>query len=139
MATLAVGAIVLSIAIPSYRAVVERQKVSTTVSQLGQIAMAIQKYRAQHVNPPAALTDIQLDTLRDPWGNPYSYLSFSPTAPGKAGKIRKDHNLHPINSEFDLYSKGRDGDSKAPLTAKASRDDVLWARDGAFIGLATDF
>jgi general secretion pathway protein G len=55
------------------------------------------------------------------------------------GKIRKDHNLHPLNSEFDLYSMGADGASVSPLTAKASRDDVIWGRDGSFVGLASDF
>jgi general secretion pathway protein G len=89
--------------------------------------------------PPPSLADITLAGLRDPWGNAYRYLNFSSGEPDINGKIRKDHNLHPINSEFDLYSTGPDGDSKAPLTAAASRDDILWARDGAFIGVATDF
>ena len=31
----------------------------------------------------------------------------------------------PINSDFDLYSKGKDGASQAPLTAAVSRDDPL--------------
>jgi general secretion pathway protein G len=53
--------------------------------------------------------------------------------------MRKDRNLVPINSEFDLYSKGKDGDSRPPLPAKPSRDDVLIARDGAYVGLAKDF
>jgi hypothetical protein len=26
-----------------------------------------------------------------------------------------------------------------PLTAQSSRDDVVWARDGAFVGLASDY
>jgi general secretion pathway protein G len=34
---------------------------------------------------------------------------------------------------------GKDGDSKAPLTAKASRDDIIRANNSAFIGLATDY
>jgi general secretion pathway protein G len=66
-------------------------------------------------------------------------MNFNANIPGIYGKIRKDHNLHPLNSEFDLYSMGADGDSKSPLTAKASRDDIIWARDGDFVGLAEDF
>jgi len=75
----------------------------------------------------------------DPWGNAYRYLSFAAPLPGIKGLIRKDHNLHPLNSEFDLYSMGADWRSVAPLTAKASQDDVIWARDGSFVGLASDF
>ena len=74
---------------------------------------------------------------KDPWGRDYQFLNFS--APGANGQIRKDHNLHPLNTDFDLYSLGKDGKSQAPLTAKASHDDVIWARDGAFVGLAEDY
>ena len=56
-----------------------------------------------------------------------------------SGKPRKDHFLHPINSDFDLYSMGADGESNAPLTAKQSRDDIIRANDGAYYGLASNF
>jgi general secretion pathway protein G len=75
----------------------------------------------------------------DPWGRAYQYLNFSAPIAGIQSKIRKDHNLHPLNSEFDLYSMGADGTSAAALTVKVSQDDVIWARDGSFIGLASDF
>jgi general secretion pathway protein G len=53
--------------------------------------------------------------------------------------MRKDRFLVPINTFFDLYSMGKDGQSVSPLTAQASRDDVIWANDGAFIGRASDY
>ncbi len=56
-----------------------------------------------------------------------------------SGKPRKDHFLHPINSDFDIYSMGRDGDTVAPLTAKKSHDDIIRANDGGFYGLAANF
>jgi general secretion pathway protein G len=34
---------------------------------------------------------------------------------------------------------GPDGRSKGPLTAKDSRDDIILAADGAFVGVAADF
>jgi len=48
--------------------------------------------------------------------------------------MRKDHNLVPVNSDFDLFSKGKDGQSKSPFTAKASRDDIVRANNGRYIG-----
>ena len=45
----------------------------------------------------------------------------------------------PLNSDYDLYSMGLDGESKKPLSAKVSQDDILRALDGAFVGLAEDF
>ena len=53
--------------------------------------------------------------------------------------MRKDQNLVPINSDYDLYSLGEDGDSKAPLTARASHDDIIRANNGNFIGLGEDY
>lgn len=55
------------------------------------------------------------------------------------GQPRKDHALHPLNTEFDLYSKGKDGESQAPLSANVSRDDIIRANDGQYIGLASNY
>lgn len=52
---------------------------------------------------------------------------------------RKDHNLHPINSDFDLYSSGADGQSSKPLTAGASKDDIIRANNGSFYGYGKDY
>jgi general secretion pathway protein G len=51
-------------------------------------------------------------------------------------KLRKDRFLVPLNTDFDLYSMGQDEDSKAPLTAEASHDDIIRANNGGFVGLA---
>lgn len=71
------------------------------------------------------------------------FVSSAHAAPGGGGgpppKPRKDRFLVPINSDYDLYSKGRDGESVAPLTAQKSHDDVVRANDGAFVGLAVNF
>ena len=34
---------------------------------------------------------------------------------------------------------GKDGVSKTQLTNKDSLDDIVWANDGGFVGLAEDF
>jgi general secretion pathway protein G len=44
-----------------------------------------------------------------------------------------------LNSAFDLYSAGADGVSRPPLTAHQSSDDIIYGRDGGFIGRASDF
>jgi general secretion pathway protein G len=54
-------------------------------------------------------------------------------------KPRKDRFLVPINSDYDLYSMGPDGESKRNLNTPVSRDDVIRARDGAYIGVAELF
>jgi general secretion pathway protein G len=62
---------------------------------------------------------------------------------GSAGSImasvRKDRFLAPINTDFDLYSMGPDGESRPQLNAKPSRDDIVRAANGGFFGPAEEF
>ena len=47
--------------------------------------------------------------------------------------------LVPLNSDYDLYSMGKDGVSSPPITAKPSQDDVIRASNGSYVGLASNF
>ena len=53
--------------------------------------------------------------------------------------MRKDKNLVPLNADYDLYSKGKDGKSQPPLTAKVSYDDIVRANNGGFVDLASKY
>ena len=132
-------ALLTAIAVPSYARIMQRTQVSQCVTDLSQIALRIQGYTISHGSAPMSLSDLGMTLPKDPWGQDYQFLNFSSPEPGVSGKIRKDHNLHPLNTEFDLYSVGKDGLSVAPLTGQASKDDVIWARDGGFVGLAAEF
>jgi general secretion pathway protein G len=85
---------------------------------------------------PNDLAEINRAGFLDPWGHPYQYLNFAVS--GNAN-CRKDLALHPLNTEFDLYSMGKDGQSQAPLTASQSRDDIIRANDGQYVGLASNY
>ncbi len=58
---------------------------------------------------------------------------------GGVGGARKDRFLVPINSDFDIYSMGKDKDTVAPLNPPKSHDDIIRASDGGFYGLAKNF
>lgn len=139
MIGVALVAAVVIIAVPSYNQYQERVRITTAIADIKNIELAIERYYVENNNHyPPDLAAIGINTL-DPWGNPYQYLNIQDaTTPGK-GKLRKDKNLVPINSDYDLYSNGADGASVSPLTAKASRDDIIRANNGAFIGLAADY
>jgi len=74
--------------------------------------------------------------MTDPWGNPYQYLRVTGS---NRGALRKDRFLVPINSDFDLYSMGPDGETVLALTAKAARDDIIRANDGGYVGVAEGY
>lgn len=134
---LAVAAVLTTVAVPAYRGYVERSRISAAIADIAGIHLAIQRHVTANYQPPPDLATVGMAGRLDPWGRQYAYLSFTGLK-GK-GPMRKDKNLVPINSQYDLYSMGPDGESVAPLTAKASRDDVILANDGGFIGLASDY
>jgi general secretion pathway protein G len=116
-----------------------RQKVlvAQAVTDIGAISVAIKLYEEDVRSFPDTLGAVGMAGKLDPWGRPYQYLNLT-TLKGN-GKARKDKKLAPLNSDFDLYSMGKDGKSLGPLSPPVSRDDVVRARDGSFIGLASDF
>jgi general secretion pathway protein G len=132
-----VAGLLASIAVPTYQRAVLKTKVSIAVSDILRISLQVQRYNTVNNAFPASLADINMDTLVDPWGHPYRYLSFAGLK--SKAQMRKDKNLVPINTQFDLYSMGADGQSKPPLTAAPSRDDIVMANDGGYVGLASDY
>jgi len=135
---IAIVGILGTIASISYSAYIDRAKIAQAKGDIRSIEVAISQYQADHVSKfPTSLAEVGKGSLLDPWGTLYQYLDLTTAA--KKNAARKDKNLHPLNSDYDLYSKGKDKDSKIPLTAKSSRDDVIRANDGRFIGLADDY
>jgi general secretion pathway protein G len=135
--TLAIFSILAGAGYSSYATVLERNRTAAGINDLMRIKFAIERFRTANDELPETLAEIGMDGMRDPWGSGYEYLNFE-TVNGN-GQKRKDHNLVPINSEYDLYSKGPDGRSASPLTAAISKDDIIVANDGAFFGCASDY
>lgn len=135
---LAIAGVLAAVGVPMFSDYRYRAMVAQTKSDIVDMDVEIARYQSDNNGQlPDDLGDIGRAGLLDPWGNPYDYLNL--TTGANPGKVRKNKNLVPINSDYDLYSKGQDGDSKGPLTAKASRDDIIRANNGRFIGLASDY
>ena len=133
-----------AIAVPNYLLYREKALVVAAISELRIIDEAIAVYHSDNGFLPESLSVLRTEYI-DPWGRPYQYLNIQDAEKGKKGggptkgKPRKDHFLVPVNSDYDLYSVGSDGESVAPFTASKSQDDVVRANNGAFYGLAEDF
>jgi general secretion pathway protein G len=132
MALLAVGADAI---VGGVSAQLERTRVERAKQEIGQIESAIEGYRARHHELPGSLTELGSAVPLDPWGHSYEYANFD--ANGSLGQ--KNYDGLPINSEYDLYSRGPDGRTGADLSSETARDDIVRARDGSFVGLAADF
>ena len=134
---LLIAAVLIGFAASSLQNYFERSRIVQSILDLGNMQKTIKQYEFSHGVLPDALSDAGLGTQLDPWGQPYQYFNLR-TAHGN-GQARKDKSLSPLNSDYDLYSIGPDGQTQASLAASASRDDVVRARDGGFLGLASDF
>jgi general secretion pathway protein G len=137
MIVMLIIAILVAVLLPGYSQYRERQRVSQATQELVVMGTVIKNFQLDHNRYPNDLSEVQLANQVDPWGRRYEYLNISDAS--NAGKARKRKNLTPINSDFDLYSVGRDGDSSPPLMAEKSRDDVIRANDGRYHGLASEF
>jgi general secretion pathway protein G len=139
MLTLIISSLLVALAIPVYGQYAERARVGKAVGDIGAISILIESFRLRNNDRiPNTLDELVGTVPLDPWGNEYRFLNMSTAGPGK-GAFRKDGKLNPLNTDFDLYSLGADEDSKGPLNAKASRDDIVRANNGAFIGLGEEY
>lgn len=137
MVVIAILGTITGIAIPAYQSYIEKARIAKAIAEISIIQGEIAAYSADRQELPDTLNDVGRGNLLDPWENQYQYLSFADIK-GK-GKMRKDRFMVPLNTDYDLCSMGKDGESKPPLTANASHDDVIRANDGRFIGLASEY
>ena len=135
---LAIVAVVAVIGLPKYQDYQEQLRVTQAIYEINfmnaKLLLKLDELRAA----PGDLSEIGELNKIDPWGRPYVYQPLTGIK-GVAGKARKNKNLVPINTYYDLYSVGKDGQSVHPLTAPVSRDDIILANDGRFVGMAKDY
>lgn len=134
---MAISLTISALAIPNLMSAIDQARIAKAVGDISAIETEVVEYQVVNGSLPDTLADIGRDTYLDPWGNPYQYFNHA-TAKGN-GKSRKDRFLVPLNSDFDLYSMGKDGLSVPPITAKESQDDIIRASDGNYVGLASQF
>ena len=114
---------------------VEQNRIERAKEEIARLGVEIEAYRARHHELPGSLGELGTAVPLDPWGHAYEYVNFD--AGGTVGQ-RSFEGL-PINSEYDLYSRGADGRTEANLRSEAARDDIVRARDGTYVGPAVDF
>ena len=134
--SLAVIATLTAIGLGIYANVTERAKVAKAVADLRIMDGEIAAFEGDIGRLPNDLAEIHHASLLDPWGRAYEYMPFDA---GNTGARRKDYALVPLNSTYDLYSKGKDGVSQPALTSSASGDDIVRANDGGFFGRASTY
>lgn len=137
---IAIIATLCAIAIPAYTAYLKNAAITVSITDIKEIEKQLLLFEMNNDRLPETLAEAGINMI-DPWRNPYQYTLIrgkSLTGPDKVTP-RKDKSLHPLNSDYDLYSMGPDGLTNVPLTAKASHDDIIRAGDGNYYGVAENY
>lgn len=134
---IAILSVTYTIAMPSYQDHIDNTNNGLAIADLLLIDQAFETYYTSFNAYPPTLSEVNMDRLEDPWGNAYQYVLFD--ADTNKGEKRKDKFLNPVNTDFDLYSMGKNGATAKPFTSAQGRDDIVRANNGQFVGLAENY
>lgn len=134
--TVALIGVLSTVAMSGYTSYLERTRKTQVIVDIKNMSTEIDGYEIATGQLPSTLAQAGVGGMNDIWGNAYQYLRLDPK---DHGQPRKDKFIVPINSDYDLYSMGPDGRSAPPLTSKLSRDDIVRASNGSYIGVAAHY
>jgi general secretion pathway protein G len=117
------------LSIPTYNEFVSRAKNGRAKQEVRVLEREIIGYFMETESLPITLGEISRGDLKDPWGNPYVYFN-TPTR-SKFGIM--------LNTDFDIFSKGEDGNTDPVVSSAAGKDDLVRGADGAFLGFGEDW
>ena len=129
--------VVSAIAIPALNDAIKAAKNARAVADVRTIGDAALGYCAEYGYAPSNLSEIWYDHQVDGWGHTYRYLAITDST--DPSLMRKDRFGSPINQFFDLYSLGLDGQTSSQLNDPQGQDDIVWADDGVYMGLASKY
>lgn len=128
--------ILVFLSLPLYNELRNKAKVSVCMEDLRTLEKEIYAYSLSNGSYPVNLTKINRGEMRDPWGNLYIYDRI-PHSDGTDAYV--DTGRHDINTDFDLYSKGKDGASTLDLTDSSADDDIIHGANGGYVGLGSNY
>ena len=142
--------ILSSIGVSVYKHFIDSARNTRAVAEIRMYEKEIMNFLNDTETLPDAFVELGRGFALDPWKNSYQYINFdSPGAEdnrrtkgakgkgqGKGKGLEKDS---PLNSDYDLYSRGKDGMSAPSLTDEISKDDIIRADDGSYTGLASGY
>jgi general secretion pathway protein G len=140
MITVAIVATLAGIGIPAYEKYQENTRRVRAVLDIRAIESDILIEESLSGTFPDDLTEVPKAERLDPWGNYYQYYNPATKMGGGHGGVQRfDKLAKPLNTDFDLYGMGSDGQTKANLDQKVSLDDIVRALNGQYVGLASEF
>lgn len=134
------GAIVVTlsgIGLPMYQKYRNNTYMAKAIVDIRTLEHDIYTFEGFNGKLPDFLDEVRPGYPLDPWKNPYQFQNTT-TKKGNA-KARWDKLFRPLNTDFDLYSLGPDGQTEENLDRPTSLDDIVRALNGQFVGLASEY
>lgn len=128
------GALVMT-ATPTYYRIKTRVMTTRCIAEIRTFQNDIGAFFVDNSALPPDLLSLGKGPLKDAFGNPYVYLKID-TAPGTE---RLGPFAVPLNTDYDLYSLGPDRVSAQALSDPTSKDDIVRASDGGYLGEGLGF
>jgi len=125
-----------------YRNYIDKARDIQAISEIRTMQDEIVVYEIDNDTLPDTLGELGLGNALDPWKTPYQYLKIADQE--KEKKVKKKRRKRDgkdswLNTDFDLYSKGKDKKSKQKLKDKKSKDDIVRADDGKYVGVTLKY
>lgn len=141
LGVLAVVGVLAALGVTSSRGALKRGQNAQAIAEIMEMDVLLKEYRATYDSLPLKLAAVGRRGFRDPWGRRYQYARISDLMADRDDDLepRKDRFLKPVNTDYDLFSKGADGRSRQDMNAVKSLDDIVRAFDGGFVGIGKDF
>jgi general secretion pathway protein G len=117
------GAVSLAcaVALPGVTSYVDQARANRAINDLSTTAIRIHKWRTRTGEFPESLAEAGIAIPNDPWGRPYIYRRLTDADPTVARSHRARGKL---NSDFDLYSVGPDGETATSCVQETALSSV---------------
>jgi general secretion pathway protein G len=134
-----IAALIVGTVTPVYLRIIENKRTDLAITEITGFQRDIDRFGRRNMRYPQNLAEVYPAAPIDPWGNPYQYTNIkNAISPGSVNP-RTDNNLKRLNADYDLYSNGPDKTSLSPVAANESRDDIIRAKNGNYVGIASEY
>jgi len=134
-----IAALIIGTVTPVYLHIIENKRIDLAVDEITRLQKDIDRFGRRNMRFPNDLAEVYPTVPVDPWGNPYQYINIKNAISPAMINPRTDNNLKRLNADYDLYSDGRDKTSLSPVSANESRDDIIRAKNGNYVGIASEY
>ena len=136
--------ILSTIGLSVYKHFIDKARNTRAVAEIRMYEREVMNFLNDTERLPDALAELGFRVTRDPWKNSYQFINFDSAGADdkrrtKGAKGKGKGKGSPLNTDYDLYSMGKDGLSAPVLTDDVSKDDIIRADDGGYTGLASGY